>query len=425
MVAIRALTLAALSSMVACSTITYKLKPGMAQIEPPIPISPAHFNDNCEPLVLWDKDGFLFTERDETWAIALSPDGTQLASSRLGLTDLNFSSSIHLRNLENGDSSQLIVCALSQSLAFSPDGQKIATVIVEDFVGQNLTVRSTVHLRDLAGNQIGEPFQDHAGDVTFVAFHPSGQKIVGMSTEGALYIWSTQGELQDSFQSGIRNSSALAVGVDGQSLLIGTDQGVLYQWQGGNQPPKILFDGRQDHRQSRILAIHPDGQKIVIASMTESRVHLVDIINPAIAVPLADHPDAVAYATFSADGQTLLTGTVEGTLRLWDGEGNPIRNVRQKNVIAHHLQHDQVWLTLYPLQCANRPWDRPWQVEGASVLQDTIDFFAALDVEILDHHVELYGGEACRACSCYANHILYLLVSAENAERLSKMDLPN
>ena len=71
------------------------------------------------------------------------------------------------------------------------------------------------------------------------------------------------------------------------------------------------------------MAFSPDGQRIVSGS-DDSTVRLWDLEGNAIAKPFSGHQSYVYSVGFSPDGLTIVSGSYDRTIRLWDLRGNPV-----------------------------------------------------------------------------------------------------
>jgi WD40 repeat protein len=71
------------------------------------------------------------------------------------------------------------------------------------------------------------------------------------------------------------------------------------------------------------IAFSPNGQMIVSGS-DDGTIRLWDIQGNPISQPFTVHNAAVNCVAFSPDGQMIVSGSDDGTIRLWDIQGNPI-----------------------------------------------------------------------------------------------------
>jgi WD40 repeat protein/energy-coupling factor transporter ATP-binding protein EcfA2 len=73
----------------------------------------------------------------------------------------------------------------------------------------------------------------------------------------------------------------------------------------------------------RSVAFSPDGTTIVSGS-DDRTIRLWDLEGNPIGQPFQGHEDSVRSVAFSPDGTTIVSGSDDRTIRLWDLEGNPI-----------------------------------------------------------------------------------------------------
>jgi WD40 repeat protein len=212
------------------------------------------------------------------------------------------------------------------SVAFSPDGQMIVSGSA-DF---------TIRLWNLQGEPIGSPFRGHEGTVTSVAFNPDGQMIVSGSADFTVRLWDLQGNpigLPLQGHDGVVTSVAFSP--DGQMIFSRGNSSfdfvgsTIHLWNlQGNLTKKI------QHR-SICVAFSPRKQMIV-GGNSDCTISVWSLQDDSIGKTFRGHdhnpPDAFSGAfaqrvesvSFSPDGQTIVSGGGDNTVRLWDLQGNPI-----------------------------------------------------------------------------------------------------
>ena len=82
-----------------------------------------------------------------------------------------------------------------------------------------------------------------------------------------------------------------------------------------------IFQGHEDSVSS--VAFAPDGQTIVSGSKDKT-IRLWDLQGNAIGAPFRGHERSVMSVAFAPDGQTIVSGSLDKTIRLWDLQGNAI-----------------------------------------------------------------------------------------------------
>jgi WD40 repeat protein len=172
------------------------------------------------------------------------------------------------------------------SIAFSPDGERIATGNV-DGIATIWDVKSGKTLRTL---QVGDK-------VTGVAFSPVDRETIATVTdEGAIQLWNTT--------SGVSPSG----------------------WDAISGSPIIGANGRPAPDQARSLydvTFSPDGNLLGVAS-ADGTGQVWDI-QRGIKIHVIQHLAAVGEITFSHDGKWIATASADGTAQICDLEGNPQR----------------------------------------------------------------------------------------------------
>ena len=124
------------------------------------------------------------TIRGAVFSVVFSPDGTKLAAVVLdsGETTLwEVSTGQHITTLTNERSSAWVV-------AFSPDGTKLA-------VGTG-TGNNTVELWDISTHKPVAAFPGHTGNVYTVAFSPDGTKLASGSSDGTVLLWDVSASIK-------------------------------------------------------------------------------------------------------------------------------------------------------------------------------------------------------------------------------------
>jgi WD40 repeat protein len=120
----------------------------------------------------------------------------------------------------------------------------------------------------------------------------------------------------------------VAAPLQGDALVAATEQAVLvFDPSSGEQMrslavPNIAQSGFGE------MAVSPDGRTLAAAT-GESAVHLIDLETGQLCVPLVEsHTDLVRAVEWSAEGEYVVTGSSDGTVRLWDAEtSQPLRGL--------------------------------------------------------------------------------------------------
>ncbi|CAG7845863.1 Uncharacterized WD repeat-containing protein alr2800, partial [Serendipita indica DSM 11827] len=261
---------------------------------------------------------------DYVRSVAFSPDGQRIVSGSDDRT-------VRLWDVETGAQ---IGSPLEghthyvRSVAFSPDGQRIVSGSDD----------RTVRLWDVeTGAQIGSPLEGHTHYVRSVAFSPDGQRIVSGSDDRTVRLWDveTGAQIGSPLEGHTGSVNSVAFSPDGQRIVSGSSDRTVRLWdvETGAQIGSPLeghtgwkrahrLDPRLKDIQAAVMSVafSPDGQRIVSGS-SDRTVRLWDVETGAqIGSPLEGHTDSVRSVAFSPDGQRIVSGSDDRTVRLWDVE---------------------------------------------------------------------------------------------------------
>jgi WD40 repeat protein/tRNA A-37 threonylcarbamoyl transferase component Bud32 len=234
--------------------------------------------------------------------------------------------------------------------SFSPDGRRFLTV-----AGQEVRVWDAAARR--AGVVLAHPHL-----VSVAAWHPRGGRVATACEDGRVRVWDAGSGKQ--VTGGMQHREpvlALAFSPDGETLLTGCGDGIARLWSattGQPRPPSFphqgpvravafspdagtvltadqdglvrLWDAATGRPAEHVFrygglirtaSFSPDGRTVLAAGGERDDVGAARLWDRATGVPLGpalEHRGGVALAVFSGDGRRLLTGSFDGTARVWD-----------------------------------------------------------------------------------------------------------
>nr|MBD2222450.1 CHAT domain-containing protein [Calothrix sp. FACHB-1219] len=232
-------------------------------------------------------------------------------------------------------------------VAFSPDSQTLATVIHN----------KTVQLWDLQTNhQLGTLLQNNAA-VTSLAFSPDGNTLATASLDRRVILWNLQGhELPTRFRQEDAAITSLVFSPDGKTIATATKNHTVKFWDlQGKELAKTSF---ADKSGETSLVFSPDRQ--TIATVTKNNTILLwDLQDKELTKALNDnhltiqesqiqdniftikninqnqqqkqpfkHKSKITTLAFSADCQTIATGSEDNSVILWDLNGNQLQTFK-------------------------------------------------------------------------------------------------
>jgi len=240
-------------------------------------------------------------------AIAISSDNKFLAVAG-GTPGLNGTATLF--NLETGkkirDYSDGHRDAL-YGIAFSPDGSQLATAGYDRLI-QIWKPITGERLRTLKG---------HNGAVYRIAFSPDGRVLASAGGDSSVKLWNTtDGQRLDTFGQPTGEQFLTAFTPDSRFVLAGgADKQVrLWRWVSGDQSGiNPLVRVRFAHEDEITdLAIAPDGMLLATASADQTvKVWSLPGLDPLQTI--GSQPDVVSALVFSADGQAMHVGRMDGS----------------------------------------------------------------------------------------------------------------
>jgi WD40 repeat protein len=239
----------------------------------------------------------LQTETHYTSYIAYSPDGRYLVNSG------------------NGDTSQLTFWdattgqLLNQfqvnhgALAFSPDSRRLA-------IGGE-----TVQIWDVESQAVVMRLEEFDNGVYYLAYSPDG-RVIATADGAVIRLWDSQTGASLGILAGENQDSiiALAFSPNSTHLVSSSWDGVTVVWDMTTYTPTRLstIDGVRIYG----LAYSLDG-KIIFAGWSIGPIFVLDAETGTELLRLEGHREAFNGIGFNSDGTRLITGSYDGTIRLW------------------------------------------------------------------------------------------------------------
>ncbi len=173
-------------------------------------------------------------------------------------------------------------------------------------------------------------------------FSPDSQKLAAnLQSAGGVWLWDLSRDRESRLQVSERCARFRGISFrpDGAMLAAaGADSTVrIFRVNTGQQDKRM--DGNRGQFTNDV-AYRPDGKVIAAATCNGDRLRLWDPETRSIKKELKGHSDMVWTVTFSPDGQLLASTAYDGTIRIWDGSGEPLHKmpvcIRRRYALAFH-----------------------------------------------------------------------------------------
>ncbi len=243
----------------------------------------------------------------DVWSVDYSSDGRRLATAGSDTTARVWDAQTGKELLSLHGHSGWV-----NDIAFSPDGRTLVTA------SEDASAR-------IWDSQTGEELFSIIGTHAFysLAIRPDSKQLALTSADGRISLWNINNspagtQAEEVFSLAHSEVRLVAFNLDGKRLASGSDDGTVKMWEAatGNE----LFAWAADDLAVWGLAFNPNGEILAIGG--NSLVTIWDVSsdvapNQAI-LSLAGHRQGVPGLAFTPDSASLITGSQDGTAKVWD-----------------------------------------------------------------------------------------------------------
>lgn len=257
----------------------------------------------------------------EGWVRGLSfrPDGAQLASAgddgRVVIWDV--ATGRMLKTIANSREPAFDVL-------YSPDGKQLATIGYSD----------RVRLYETSEYRLSRTLTAGSPDMRALAFSPDGSLIAAAGRKGKLHVWrADDGHQTTDLVAGAAVLRAIAFSPDGTELAAAGDgpQLFVYRVADGHQVSSINV------RPGKVLSMTFCGPGRLATGQSDNLVRIWDLASAQETSHLVGHRGSIAALEYRSESQTLISGSFDTTVRFWNvpSEGAPVTARRGEPTPAH------------------------------------------------------------------------------------------
>jgi WD40 repeat protein len=230
--------------------------------------------------------------------------------------------------------------------SWSPDGNRIVTAFGN----------GKAHIWNADGSGVPVMLNGHEGQVRSASWSPDGESVVTASADHTARVWST-------------SSAGVLVVVQGYPRKYIQERWALLRWARSPRPrvkpPQVRMGSTQvSDRDPSAASWSPDGNRVVTGA-EESTARIFDADGSSVRLLLRGHAERVNSASWSHDGRRIVTASQDDTARVWnaDGSGEPV-------VLIGHLRpvYSAAWSPDDTRILTSSADDaaRVWSVDGSS-----------------------------------------------------------
>ncbi|THU84653.1 WD40 repeat-like protein [Dendrothele bispora CBS 962.96] len=249
----------------------------------------------------WGSTEITIQNSSDVYAIAFSPDGSQLAS-------VSEDNTVQIWNTATGQEEAKLEGHTDRvlSVAFSPDGSQLASGSSDN----------TVWIWNTATGQEEAKLEGHTDEVQSVAFSPDGSQLASGSSDNTIRIWNTAtGQEEAKLEGHTDEVWSVAFSPDGSQLASGSSDKTVQIWNTATGQEEAKLEGHTDWVLS--VAFSPDGSQLVSGS-SDKTVQIWNTATGQEEAKLKGHTDRVQSVAFSPDGTQLASGSSDKTVWIWN-----------------------------------------------------------------------------------------------------------
>eukprot|EP01111_Echinosteliopsis_oligospora_P007755 TRINITY_DN2303_c0_g1_i1.p1 TRINITY_DN2303_c0_g1~~TRINITY_DN2303_c0_g1_i1.p1 ORF type:complete len:425 (+),score=135.27 TRINITY_DN2303_c0_g1_i1:51-1325(+) len=192
--------------------------------------------------------------------------------------------------------------------AFNHNGELFAAGSLGGYIGvyNSTTAELVAHLE---GTDSG---------IEWIAWHPKGNIVLAGSEDACAYMWTSTGTMMGVFAGHAAEVGCGGFSPDGKKIVTGSGDGSVKIWNPKDQQCISTFSGHSWHSEGVTSLAFKSDSTVIASGSTDSSVCLGSIATNKALGKLVGHTNSVECLKFSNQQPFLFSGSMDGTLRIWD-----------------------------------------------------------------------------------------------------------
>jgi len=297
----------------------------------------AWFSKDQETIYTVSKDGALFV-----WKYMLRYDASEDADEdddanlQWGISERHFfmQNNAHVTCAQFHPESKLLVTGFSHGLFFIhelPDFAQIQNLSISQNDIDYVAINKTGEWLAFGASKLGQLLvwewqsesyilkqQGHFDSMNTIAYSPEGQRIITAADDGKIKVWDVNsGFCVVTFTEHMGGVSACEFAKRGNVLFTASLDGSVRAWdliryrnfRTFTAPSRLSFSS---------LAVDPSGEVVCAGSIDSFDIHIWSVQTGQLLDRLSGHEGPVSSLSFSPDASTLVSGSWDKTVRVWN-----------------------------------------------------------------------------------------------------------
>lgn len=230
----------------------------------------------------------------------------------------------------------------SESVAYSPDGRKIA-----------IAQGSNILLLNPNTGVLQQKFSGHTNGSGSLVFSSDNNTLVSSSWDGTIRFWNVGTSSLRLTIEGHFNFRGIALSPNSNLIATANERNV-FLWNAWNGRFNKVFTGE---RRIRDLIYSPDGQTLALAT-DDRQVQLLNARTGQVKRTLSWEGNSAELIAFSPNSNTLASGSWDGTIRVWNANNGKL----QRTLTGHTEGISSLVFSPDNNTLASASWDRTIRV---------------------------------------------------------------